>query len=144
MLQKEYLNPAELPDWSETFSQIVVVRAGSMRIITISGQVAVDADHQITGRGDLAVQAERAFANLATALNAAGAAAEDVVRLGIYIKDYRREQAGIVRDAMRKLFTSCRLPASTWLGVQSLALDDLLIEIEATAVVEDGETVSSR
>jgi enamine deaminase RidA (YjgF/YER057c/UK114 family) len=59
-----------------------------------------------------------------------------VVRLGIYVRDYRRDQAGVVRDAMRRVFTGDRLPASTWLGVQALALDDLLIEVEATAVVE--------
>jgi enamine deaminase RidA (YjgF/YER057c/UK114 family) len=136
MLHREFMNPPELPDWSDAFSQIVVVSAGALRIVTISGQVAVDADYRIIGRGDLAAQAEWAFANLAVALRAADARPEDVVRLGIYIKDYRREQAAIVRHAMRQLFTGDRLPASTWLGVQALALDDLLIEVEATAIVD--------
>ncbi len=137
-MKREYLNPAELPDWSDAFSQIVVVNVGALRIITISGQVAVDGDQRIVGRGDLAAQAERAFANLATALQAAGATPEDVVRLGIYIKEYRPEQAVVVRNALQQVFIPGRMPASTWLGVQSLALEDLLIEVEATAIVESG------
>jgi enamine deaminase RidA (YjgF/YER057c/UK114 family) len=58
------------------------------------------------------------------------------IRLGIYIKGYQRDQAEVIRQAMRTVFTDSKLPASTWLGVESLALDDLLIKIEATAVVE--------
>jgi enamine deaminase RidA (YjgF/YER057c/UK114 family) len=135
-MPKEFLNPAGLPNWSESFSQVVIMRTGPTRTIHVSGQVAVDAENRVVGRGDLAAQADLAFRNLARALAAADAKPEDVVRLGIYVRDYRRDQAGVVRDAMRRVFTGDRLPASTWLGVQALALDDLLIEVEATAVVE--------
>ena len=137
-MPKDYLNPPQLPNWSESFSQVVVVHAETSRTIYISGQVSVDEENRVIGRGDLAAQSEQAFSNLASALQAAGAAVEDVVRLGIYIKDYRREQAGIIRETLREVFPGNRLPAGTWLGVQSLALDDLLIEVEATAVVELG------
>ena len=137
-MPKDYLNPPQLPNWSESFSQVVVVHAETSRTIYISGQVSVDEENRVIGRGDLAAQSEQAFSNLASALQAAGAAVEDVVRLGIYIKDYRCEQAGIIRETLREVFPGNRLPAGTWLGVQSLALDDLLIEVEATAVVELG------
>ena len=133
-MPKEFINSPELPNWGDSFSQVVVVHTGPTRTIYISGQVSVDADHNVVGH-DLATQAELTFQNLAKALASAGASPEDVVRLGIYVKGYRSDQARIVRDAMRKIFTSDKLPASTWLGVQSLALDGLLIEVEATAVV---------
>jgi endoribonuclease L-PSP len=64
---------------------------------------------------------------------AAGAKPADVVRLGIYVKDYRREQATVIGSALRGMFAAGRMPASTWLGVSTLALDEL-IEIEAVAV----------
>ncbi len=133
---KEHLNPSDLPNWSESFSQIVVVRAGSSRTIYVSGQVSVDAGNNVVGHGDLGRQAEVALENLSKALAAAGATPADVVRLGIYVKDYRPDQAKIISAALRKRFVAGRMPASTWLGVASLALDDLLIEIEATAVVD--------
>lgn len=134
-MTKEFLNPPELPNWSDSFSQVIVIHTGPSRTIYISGQVAVDADHNVVGH-NLATQAECTFRNLAKALAAAGATPEDVVRLGIYVKNYRPDQAETIRTAMRKVFTSDKLPTSTWLGVQSLALDSLLIEVEATAVVE--------
>ena len=134
-MKREFLNPSALPNWSESFSQVVMVDGGAHRTLYISGQVSVDEENQIVGRGDLAAQAEKAFSNLKRALNSAGSDVSDVVRLGIYVKGYRPEQAGIIRDAMRKVFSHSQLPASTWLGVESLALEDLLIEVEATAVV---------
>lgn len=136
-MPKEHLNPPGLPDWAGTFSQVVVARPAGARLIWVSGQVAVDADHRVVGPGDLARQAERAFGNLSMALEAAGASPDDVVRLGIYVKNLRPEDGAVIRKALRRVFVRDTLPASTWLGVTSLALDDLLIEVEATAVIKE-------
>jgi enamine deaminase RidA (YjgF/YER057c/UK114 family) len=135
-MPKEHLNPAGLPQWSESFSQVVVVRGADSRTLYVSGQVSVDESGQVVGNGDLPRQATQAFRNLSQALEAAGARPEDVVRLGIYIKDYDPSDARVVRDALREVFKGPALPASTWLGVAALALEGLLIEVEATAVVE--------
>ena len=132
----ERLNPKTLPNRSESFSQVVVTRAGTTRTIHVSGQVSVDEHNQLVALGDLAGQCEKALANLIEALRAADAAPSDVVRLGIYVVGYRPEQAGVIQRALRRVFAKDELPASTWLGVQSLALEGLLIEIEATAIVE--------
>ena len=133
---KEHLNPADLPKWSESFSQVIVVQAGATRTIYVSGQVSVDPHNNIVGVGDLSRQAEVALQNLSKALAAGGATPADVVRLGIYVKNYQRDQAAVISSALRKTFVAGRMPTSTWLGVSSLALDDLLIEIEATAVID--------
>lgn len=132
-MPREHLNPPDLPDWSESFSQVVVTEGGG-RTVYVSGQVSVDGENEVVGRGDLGAQARRAFENLERALSTAGARPPDVVRLGIYVKDYRPEQAAVIQDALQGVFGHDNLPASTWLGVQSLALEDLLIEVEATAV----------
>jgi len=135
-MTKEHLNPNDLPNWSESFSQVVVVRTGTTRTIYMSGQVSVDADNKVVGQGDLGRQARVALENLSKALAAAGATAADVVRLGIYVKDYKPDQASVISAALRNTFVAEEMPTSTWLGVSSLALDDLLIEIDATAVID--------
>ncbi|MEW6733523.1 MAG: RidA family protein [Acidobacteriota bacterium] len=135
-MQKEFLNPSTLPNWSQSFSQIVVVKSAGTRTVYLAGQVSVDAENKLIGEGDLEVQTEYAFRNLATALAASGTTTADVVKLTIYIKSYRPEQAPIINNALRKYFPQDNLPTSTWLGVESLALEGLLIEIDAVAVVE--------
>jgi enamine deaminase RidA (YjgF/YER057c/UK114 family) len=135
-MPKQFFNPSGLPKWEDSFSQVVVVHTGAVKTVYLSGQVAVDADNHLVGAGDLKTQAELAFENLERALAAAGASPLDVVKLSICLVDYKPDQVSIVRQAMRKLFQHDELPASTWLGVESLALDVLLIEVDAIAIVE--------
>ena len=135
MIEKDFINPNELPNWEKAFSQVVVVNNGSSRTIYLSGQVSMDKDNQLIGINDLSVQANQVFQNVKTALASAGAMPEDVVKLNFYIKDYRFSDADCISEAFQKVFTQKKLPASTWLGVQSLALDGLLIEIDAIAII---------
>ena len=132
---KEFINPATLPNWEHSFSQIVVVSHGSTNTIYISGQVSVDENQNLVGEGDLKAQAMRAFQNLEIALTAAAAKTTDVVKLNIYVKSYEPENAVPVGEALRRYFPEKNLPASTWLGVQSLAKEGFLIEVDAIAVV---------
>jgi enamine deaminase RidA (YjgF/YER057c/UK114 family) len=136
-LEKNFINPAGLPKWTQAFSQIVTVSSCGILTIYLSGQVAVDQDNNLVGGNDLGKQAEQAFKNLEVALASAGATTKDVVKINIYVKDYKSEDANKVGDAFRKAFPHENLPASTWLGVQSLALDSLLIEIDAVAAVAE-------
>jgi enamine deaminase RidA (YjgF/YER057c/UK114 family) len=133
---KEHLNPTDLPNWSDSFSQVVVVRTDAIRTIYLSGQVSVDSSNNVIGVGDLSRQTEVSLQNLTRALAAAGATPSDVVRLGIYVKNYQRDQAAIIGEGLRRVFPAGRMPTATWLGVSSLALEELLIEIEATAVID--------
>ncbi|HEV7397001.1 MAG TPA: RidA family protein [Pyrinomonadaceae bacterium] len=135
-MSKEFINPDTLPNWEHSFSQIVIVSSEKSKTIYLSGQVSVDEHQQLIGEGDLKAQALRTFQNLATALTAAGAEPADVVKLNIYVKDYKPEDAAPVGVALRKHFPHKNLPASTWLGVQSLAKEGFLIEVDAIAVIE--------
>lgn len=145
-MTKDYLNPTDLPNWGNSFSQVVVVQTGATRTIYLSGQVAVDVDLNVVGLGDVGRQAEVALENLKKALAAAGATPADVVRLGIYVKNYQREHATVIGRVLRGTFAAGRMPASTWLGVSTLALDELLIEIDAVAVTdaEDGGAATAQ
>jgi enamine deaminase RidA (YjgF/YER057c/UK114 family) len=132
---KKHINPDSLfPSLENGFSQIVAASGGVT--IYISGQTAWDSDKQIVGGRDLAQQTSQALRNVQTAIEAAGGTLADIVSLRIYIVDYRPEQAEAVGDALREFFPREKYPASTWIGVSTLAVPDFLIEIEATAVLE--------
>jgi enamine deaminase RidA (YjgF/YER057c/UK114 family) len=111
-----------------------MVRGGQM--IYLSGQIALDPDRQLVGKEDLRAQIIQVFKNIQTALAAAGATFEDVLKLTYYIVDYKPEDRFVIREVRGQFLSSENPPASTLIGVQSLALPDLLIEIEAVAVVD--------
>lgn len=114
------------------YSHVVSARGG--RTIYIAGQVAFDAKGQLVGRGDLTAQTKQVFANLDTALKAAGAAFNDVVKVNYYMLDAAQVQ--VIRDIRSQYFTK-ELPASTLVQVPRLANPDFLVEIEVIAVVPD-------
>jgi len=134
-MPKERVNPPSLfPSLQHGFSQIVTVRGG--KTVYISGQTAWDANKRIVGGADLGEQARQALRNVRTAVEAVGGTMADVVSLRIYVVNYKPEDAESVGEALREFFPAEAPPASTWLGVTSLAVRDFLIEIEAIAVVE--------
>lgn len=134
-MNKIFFNPQELPDWSDSFSQIIVVPTHATKTIYISGQVSVDNQRNLVGEGNLATQAHQAFQNLQMALAAAGATTADVVKVNIYVVNYKPEDASSVGQVFREFFSHEKLPTSTWLGVQSLAKEGFLIEVDAIAVI---------
>ena len=135
-MPKTYLNPPDLFDSTPYgFSQIVKVSGGTT--VYFSGQVGWDEHETLAGGSDLASQTRGAFENLRKAVRAAGAEMRDVVSLRIYIVNYRREEGGTISACLREFFPPDALPVTTWIGVQALARPELLIEIEAVAVVED-------
>src|SRR5262249_16348471 len=116
------------------FSQAVV--ASGQRTLYVSGQVAWDAEKRLVGGADLEAQARQAFANVRAVVEAAGGTLGDVVAVRIYVVDYRPEDARAVASAFRHAFPGDVKPASTWVGVSSLADPGLPIQVEATAVLD--------
>src|SRR5712692_5620998 len=116
------------------FSHAVSVTGG--RTIYIAGQVAYNAQGEVVGKGDLRAQARQAFENLRIALAAAGGSFKDLVKINTYVVGYKPDQLPILREVRAEMLKDLTPPASTLAGVQSLVNPDLLIEIEAIAVVE--------
>lgn len=136
MSQKEIINPPQLFSTNGLgFSHVVKSAPGST--IYVSGQTAWNAERRLVGGKDLALQAKQAFENLRIALAAAGATPRDVVLIRLYLVDYRPEQAAALSLLLEAFFAGGPPPASTWVGVVSLAVPGFLIEVEATAVVAD-------
>jgi len=127
------INPKELPP-SRGYTQVVTAAGG--RTIYISGQVAMNAKGEIVGKGDLRAQTTQIFDNLKAALAAAGAAPKDVVKMSMFVVNFKgADDIAVIREIRGAFFKDVEPPASTFLGVSALANPDWMLEIEAIAVV---------
>ena len=132
--QVQHLNPDGLSK-NPAFSQVITVR-GPAKTIYVGGQNAVDASGAIVGKGDFAAQSEQALANVQTALAAAGAGLEHVVKWGVYIVAGQDLQVGFAAF-QRAWGQRPNPPTVTGLFVAGLAHPDFLVEIDAVAVVPE-------
>ncbi|HEY6418131.1 MAG TPA: RidA family protein [Candidatus Binataceae bacterium] len=132
-MEKKFLNPDTLLT-PRGYTHVVTVE-GASKMIFVSGQVAVDKEGKLVGPGDLKAQVRQAAANLSAALAAAGATPADIVKTNTYIVNYKQENYSALREARSALFSSGNPPASTLVGVTALAIEGLLVEMEAIAVV---------
>lgn len=107
--------------------------AATGRVVAISGQVALDADGNVVGAGDPRAQAEQVFENLRLALAAAGATLADVIKLNFYATDLSMLPA--VREVRDRHVDTSNPPASTAVQVVALFRPELLLEVEAWAVI---------
>jgi len=103
----------------------------------VSGQVANNPQGQLVGKNDLKAQTVQVFENLKTALAAAGATFNDVVKITWYVKAYKPDYLGMLREVRNQYVNQAAPPASTLVGVTSLFQDDYLIEVDAIAVLPD-------
>lgn len=117
-----------------TYTHAIV--ATGNRMLFVAGQEPEDADGNLVGPGDLATQARQVFANLGHALAAAGARPEQVARITIYVVGHRPEYLPLIEAARVALF-GVHKPVDTLVGVQSLARPEYLIEVDATAVLDE-------
>ena len=129
-----FLNPLQLGT-THGWTHVVTTTGG--KTIHISGQTAADAAGQVVGKGELKRQTEQVFENLRIALAAAGATWADVVVTRLYVVNLKPEHVPIIREVRSRYVSPDHPPASTLVGVQALVGADWLIEIEATAVIED-------
>jgi enamine deaminase RidA (YjgF/YER057c/UK114 family) len=132
-MEKRFFNPSNTHQ-PRGYTHAVAVEGG--RLIFIAGQVALDEEGNLVGKGDLGAQTDKALGNLVAALAAAGATPADLVKVNTYIVNYKPADYPIVRAARARIFDGANPPASTLIGVQALAAEELLIEIEAIAVVK--------
>ncbi|MGY1438861.1 RidA family protein [Streptomyces reniochalinae] len=109
---------------------------GEGRIVAISGQVSLDAHGEVVGEGDPTAQAEQVFANLHRCLEGAGATFAQVAKFTFFVTDLAVMPA--LRSVRDRYLDPERLPACSAVQVAGLVRPELLIEIEALAVLPSG------
>lgn len=120
------------------YSTVVTAHGG--RLVFLAGQVPLDEEGRTVGVGDAAEQIRQVFRNMKAALEAAGAALDDLVKINVYLTDSRYFEA--FREVRRE-FLSPPFPASTGVVVVALGWPEWVVEIEGIAVLEGTPSVVS-
>jgi enamine deaminase RidA (YjgF/YER057c/UK114 family) len=124
-MPRQILNPSQIhppPGYSH-----IAVATGS-RLAFVAGQAAIDPDFSIVGAGDLAAQTRKVMENLRIALDELGAGWDDVVKATVYTTQPHEYET--IGSAMAAAMGGAEPPSQVLLGVTSLALVELLVEIE--------------
>lgn len=130
---KRALDPDGLAPPLGPYSLITTSSPGEL--VFCGGTVALDEEGKVVGVGDIAAQTEQVMKNIGIALAAAGAGFEDVVKIVTYVTDAKlyRELAPV-----RAKYLQPPYPTSTLIEVSGLIMPELLVEIDAIAVIGAG------
>ena len=130
MPERRLVNPPELFP-PPGFSHVAV--ATGPRLVFVAGQTALGPDFAVIGEGDLAAQTRAAMECVGIALRAADAGWDDVVRRTIYT--VAPTEFEVIARAIEEVTGETAHPPQTIIGVTGLALPQLMIEIEVTALL---------
>ena len=128
-----FINPPGLYDPRANGYTHVVMAPAQARTIFVAGQGGENAAGQLPV--DFGEQLRQAFTNLRMALAGAGASVHDVAKLTVLVVDHTEQRLALLSQAVRSLWPDGAAPACTLIPVPRLALDGMLVEIEATAVL---------
>lgn len=113
---------------------LAIKSVGGDTVIYISGQVALDANGQLVGKGDIKAQTHQVFRNVLNLLSSGGASMKNVVKMTTFLTD-RSSLEGFMSARKEFLKEEDIYPASTAVFVKELFDPEWLVEIEATAVI---------
>jgi enamine deaminase RidA (YjgF/YER057c/UK114 family) len=129
-IERENIFPAGLPRPTGHWTTVTTARPG--KLVFISGLTAKNEQGELVGVGNIAAQTRQVCENLKSAMQAGGGTMADIVRIDVYI----REMAGFKEiHEIRREFFGPNPPASTMVAVSAFTHPDMLIEINAIAVL---------
>jgi len=124
------VNYSSRTKWEPIVGYSRAVRVG--KVVHVSGTTATDANGMLVGIGDAGAQTLQALGNIRRALESVGAKLEHVVRTRVYVTDISRWED--IGKAHGSFFKDIR-PASTMIEVRKLVSPEMLVEIEAEAII---------
>ncbi len=132
-MTKRSINPEGMAAPVGPYAHVVTAPPGG-RLVYCAGAVALGPDGEVVAQGDIVGQTRQVMENLRLALEAAGATFDDVIKVTNYVVDVNdwRKVLPVRAEYLKEPY-----PASTFVEVSALMFPELLIEIEAVAVVFD-------
>ena len=130
-MSNEAIFPSEPEKWTASYSPAVAAKVANL--LFISGQVAFDDEGNVVGPGDIVAQTRKIFDNIRVLLNKVDLDFGDVIKTNYYVTDVSQFSKVV---SLRTEYFSGVFPASTMVEVKGLVHKDLVIEIEAVAVLK--------
>lgn len=124
------INPPSLPP-AHGYSHVVIAPPG--RLVSISGQVAIDSTGAVVGEGDFMAQCVQVFENIGRALRSVGLTFADVVRTDMFVTDL--DHLSALRECRTRYLPAEDPPTSTLLKVDALFRPELMLEVAVEAVL---------
>lgn len=128
----KFSNPATVAT-PKGYSHAAVVDLGTCHLLVLSGQVPLDSKGNLVGKDNLAMQTEQVFQNIKNILAEFGGTMDHIIKIGVFMVDVSQIQT--FRNSRDKYISVNNPPASTLVEVSQLFREDVLIEVEATAII---------
>lgn len=126
------VNPGSVAT-SKGYSHAARIDLGNSTLLLISGQVPLDNQGNLVGKDDMSKQTEQVFRSIKNIIEAEGGNMNHLAKINIFTKDVSKIQ--LIRYVRDKFINTQAPPASTLVEVSNLYREDVLIEIEATAII---------
>lgn len=126
------INPPSLPP-AHGYSQVVITPSG--RLVSISGQVAIDSTSAVVGEGNFMAQCVQVFENLGRALRSVGLTFVHVVRTDMFVTDL--DHLSALRECRARYLPAEDPPTSTLLKVDALFRPALMLEVAVEAILPE-------
>src|SRR5215207_5679155 len=131
-MAKQFINPDGLSE-PRAYSHVITAEGG--KVAFISGQIAFNSVGELVGAGDFRAQVRQVFKNLEIAVQGVGGNLSDIVKITIFIPNYVTAYHRPILNEVRSEVFGNHAPGSSLVGVQALVFPEILVEIEAVAVI---------
>jgi 2-iminobutanoate/2-iminopropanoate deaminase len=128
----KFKNPSSVAT-PKGYSHAAIIDLGNCQMVVLSGQVPLNNKGNLVGKDNFSKQAEQVFLNIKNIISDLGGTMQDVIKIGIYMTDISQIQT--FRNIRDKFIDLNNPPTSTLVQVSKLFRDDVLVEVEVTAII---------